>query len=101
MDPRLSATTDDITPGIGRDSAAMESLSEVAVTDGFLLGVAKAEKLESDPEFASSAGVVGTVEKLRSAVTVDRVGMTYVFEIGVRSKNAEKSARSPTRWRPR
>ncbi len=36
---------------------------------------------------------MGTVEKLRSAVTVDRVGMTYVFEIGVRSKDAEKSAR--------
>lgn len=93
VDPRLSSATDDLTPGIGRDSAAMESLAEVAMTDGFLLGIVRSEKLEGDPEFGSSAGTVGTIEKLRGAMTVDRVGTTYVFEVGVRSKEAEKSAR--------
>ncbi|WP_165644780.1 GumC family protein, partial [Oharaeibacter diazotrophicus] len=91
-DPRIGSATEEATPNIARDSAALESLVEVATTDGFLIGVVRGQKLADDPEFASSAGEIAVVEKLRSRLTIERLGTTYVFEVAVKSREAARAA---------
>ncbi|MGA2794066.1 MAG: Wzz/FepE/Etk N-terminal domain-containing protein, partial [Roseiarcus sp.] len=72
FDPRDAKVTGapDVLPDIGPDSIAIESLVQVAKSDGFLTALADQEELSKDPEFAGGdASVVeqkaATLEKLR------------------------------------
>jgi succinoglycan biosynthesis transport protein ExoP len=100
FDPRnaMVTGTQEVLPDIGPDSIAIESLVQVAKSDGFLTALAEQEGLSSDPEFAG--GVVAPVDqkaaaldKLRSRLTIARRGATYVVDVSVKSGDPQKSAR--------
>jgi len=57
FDPRNAnvTQTQEVLPDIGPDSIAIESLVQVAKSDGFLTALVEKEELSSDPEFTGSA----------------------------------------------
>lgn len=99
------------------DSAAVESQIEVLKSENVALSVIKAMHLTQDPEFVgSSGGLFGTIFGLisnpfgtreptsefalarqamrafQARLSVKRVGLSYVIEIGFRSLNPEHAA---------
>jgi uncharacterized protein involved in exopolysaccharide biosynthesis len=100
FDPRDAKVTGapDVLPDIGPDSIAIESLVQVAKSDGFLTALADQEELSKDPEFAGGdASVVeqkaATLEKLRNRLAIARRGATYVVDVSFKSGDSQKSAR--------
>jgi polysaccharide biosynthesis transport protein len=98
------------------DSGAVESQVEILKSDTIALAVIKKLNLIDDPEFTGpGGGILGTllnlpalfgsdgprsefaltrqaVRSLQSRLTVRRVGLTYVIEIGFRSTDPERAA---------
>ncbi|KRA45706.1 Wzz/FepE/Etk N-terminal domain-containing protein [Devosia sp. Root635] len=97
------------------DSARIDSEVELARSDNVLLRAIRDENLVTDPEFGVSIGlwprvltflrlstpappsgeqaVNQALSQLRSAVSVQRRGLTYLISVQVRSEQAEKAAR--------
>ena len=99
-DPRGAKVTasPEVLANIGPDSIAIESLVQVARSDGFLGEVADAQHLNlaKDEEFAVATTGPGApaalIERLRDRLTITRKGSTYVIEVAAVTKNPEKSA---------
>lgn len=97
------------------DSARIDSEVELARSDNVLLRAIRNENLTTDPEFGVSIGlwprvlnflrlrtpelpsgeqaVNQALSSLRSAVSVQRRGLTYLISVQVRSEQPEKAAR--------
>jgi uncharacterized protein involved in exopolysaccharide biosynthesis/Mrp family chromosome partitioning ATPase len=100
FDPRNArvTTTQEVLPDIGPDSIAIESLVQVAKSDGFLTALVDRLRLSDDVEFVGSAASTSdrnaaALEKLRDRLAIGRRGATYVVDVSMKSGDAEKSAR--------
>lgn len=100
FDPRNANVTgsQEVLPDIGPDSIAIESLVQVARSDGFLSALIAREGLTADPEFTGSAASAddrkaAALEKLRDRMAIGRRGATYVVDVSVKTRDAQKSAR--------
>jgi polysaccharide biosynthesis transport protein len=96
FDPRNAKVTgaEQVLSDIGPDSIAIESLVQVAKSDGFLSALVDKQELASDPEFAGGADPkAAALDRLRDRLTIGRRGATYVVDVSVKSSNAQKSAR--------
>lgn len=107
VDPRdvRSTNIDSVLPGIGADSAAIASQVSVIESRDLLAEVFADLQLESDPEYASSGGLLsfirppapstteGAFQQFQHSVSVEREGLTYVIDVTVKSRDADKAAR--------
>jgi succinoglycan biosynthesis transport protein ExoP len=100
FDPRNAKVTgtEEVLPDIGPDAIAIESLVQVAKSDGFLTSLADQEGLAADPEFGGAAAApvdqkAAALDKLKDKLTIARRGATYVVDVTVKSGDAQKSAR--------
>jgi polysaccharide biosynthesis transport protein len=96
FDPRNAKVTgaEQVLSDIGPDSIAIESLVQVAKSDGFLSALVDKLGLASDPEFAGGADPkAAALDKLRDRLTIGRRGATYVVDVSAKSSDAPKSAR--------
>lgn len=101
VDPNVRKPFDDANaPSVlGNEALAVETQLLVASSATVLIPVVQEHDLVNDPEFvdasvggSSSKRQAHAVETLGKAVTVSREGATYVISIGVKSRNARKSA---------
>jgi uncharacterized protein involved in exopolysaccharide biosynthesis len=95
VDPREQrVTTDqDVLPGIGQDAAALQSIIEIAKSDGFLRPLIEQLKIASDEDIASGqTDPTRLLEKFRSRLDISRRGLTYVIAISFTSNRPEKAA---------
>ncbi|MGJ5206494.1 polysaccharide biosynthesis tyrosine autokinase [Bradyrhizobium sp. HKCCYLR20261] len=98
------------------DSASVESQVQIIKSETIALAVIKDLRLTDDPEFAGAPGLIGTVtgwigdmlgsdrsrsefdrlrrttESFANRLTVRRVGLTYIIEIGFRSLSPDRAA---------
>lgn len=101
------------------ENAFVESQAEILASAGVAQAVARALRLDQDPEFAPPPGsglrsqvlgwaratfglpaetgavrdpVVVAAERLMRATRVRRIGLTYLVEVSVRTRSAERSA---------
>ena len=96
VDPREQrVTTDqDVLPGIGQDAAALQSVIEIAKSDGFLRPLIDKLKIASDDEIAASETDTSRVlDNFRRRLDISRRGLTYVIAITFTSKNPQNAAR--------
>ncbi len=107
VDPRdvRSTNIDSVLPGIGADSAAIASQVSVIESRDLLAEVYADLKLENDPEYASSGGILsflrptapssaeGAFQQFQHSVGVEREGLTYVIDVTVKSHDPDKAAR--------
>ena len=99
IDPRdVKVTqTQDVLANIGPDTIAIESLVQVANSDGFLGRVVDRMNLMADPDYAGlgASDAVrrsATIDKLRGRLKIGRRGTTYLVDITAVTKDAERSA---------
>ncbi|WP_246661609.1 exopolysaccharide transport family protein [Tardiphaga sp. vice304] len=95
IDPREQrVTTDqDVLPGIGQDAAALQSVIEIAKSDGFLRPLIEKLKIASDDEIAASETDTSRVlDNFRRRLDISRRGLTYVIAITFTSKDPQKAA---------
>lgn len=110
IDPRQqrSINADAVLSGIGPDSAAIASQSEIIRSRQILRAVFDTLGLAADPEFARagllarlSALVSGTgaspseeavFERFRKKLSVERQGLTYILEVAFTSRDPDKAA---------
>ncbi len=103
IDPRDAKVTQtpDVLSNIGPDAIAIESLVQVANSDGFLGRVVDRLGLMTDPDFAASSATDGatdgerrsaTIDRLRSRVKIARRGTTYVIDVTATGRDAERCA---------
>ena len=95
VDPREQrVTTDqDVLPGIGQDAAALQSLIEIAKSDGFLRPLIEQLKIASDDDIASGqTDPTRLLEKFRNRLEISRRGLTYVIAISFTSNRPERAA---------
>jgi uncharacterized protein involved in exopolysaccharide biosynthesis len=95
VDPReLHVTADpDVQSGIGQDSAALQSLIEIAKSDGFLKPLIEKLKIADDEDI--SGGETNTsrlLEKLRARLDISRRGLTYVIAVTFTHKSPQQAA---------
>src|ERR1700737_432362 len=96
VDPREQrVTTDqDVLPGIGQDAAALQSLIEIAKSDGFLLPLIEKLKIADDDEIADGEkNPSRLLEKFRSHPDISRRGLTYVIAMTFPSSSPQQAAR--------
>lgn len=92
-EPRVTAEQD-VLPGIGQDAAALQSLIEIAKSDGFLRPLIDRLKITEDEEIAGSERESSRlIEKFRNRLDISRRGLTYVVAITFVSKSPERAAR--------
>jgi uncharacterized protein involved in exopolysaccharide biosynthesis len=95
VDPREQRVTNeqDVLPGIGQDAAALQSLIEIAKSDGFLRPLIERLKIQTDEDIAGGeTDTSKLLEKFRSRLDISRRGLTYVIGITVVSNNPQKAA---------
>jgi uncharacterized protein involved in exopolysaccharide biosynthesis/Mrp family chromosome partitioning ATPase len=95
VDPREQrVTTDqDVLPGIGQDAAALQSLIEIAKSDGFLLPLIEQLKIRDDEQIAGGeTDTSRLLEKFRSRLDISRRGLTYVIAITFISNRPQQAA---------
>ncbi|WGS02858.1 exopolysaccharide transport family protein [Bradyrhizobium sp. ISRA443] len=95
VDPREQrVTTDqDVLPGIGQDAAALQSLVEIAKSDGFLRPLIEQLKVADDEDIAGGkTDPTRLLDKFRSRLDISRRGLTYVIAIKFTSNNAQRAA---------
>ncbi len=99
VDPRDAKVTQtpDVLANIGPDTIAVESLVQVANSDGFLGRVVDRLDLMSDPDLGGKGATAAerhatTVEKLRGGLKIARLGTTYVIGVTATAKNPDRSA---------
>lgn len=95
VDPReLHVTTDpDVLPGIGQDAAALQSLIEVAKSDGFLRPLITKLKVVDDHDIAGrERNPERVLEKFKARLNISRRGLTYVIAFTFKSSSAQRAA---------
>ncbi|MCP3390772.1 GumC family protein [Bradyrhizobium sp. CCGB12] len=95
VDPREQRVTteQDVLPGIGQDSAALQSLVEVAKSDGFLKPLIDELKVRDDEDLARGSTDPGRLlERFRNRLDISRRGLTYVIAIRFTSNRPERAA---------
>jgi uncharacterized protein involved in exopolysaccharide biosynthesis len=97
VDPRNRASfqIEGTGTGAGYDPNLVDSQPLVIESDAVLRRVIEAEKLLDDPEFTRGAGepLANALRNLKEALKVKRPDRTYIVEIQVKSRDAQKSAR--------
>jgi uncharacterized protein involved in exopolysaccharide biosynthesis len=95
VDPREQrVTTDqDVLPGIGQDAAALQSLIEIAKSDGFLRPLIRQLNVASDEDVAGGqTDETRLLEKFRARLDISRRGLTYVIGITFTSNRPQQAA---------
>jgi uncharacterized protein involved in exopolysaccharide biosynthesis len=95
VDPREQRVTNeqDVLPGIGQDAAALQSLIEIAKSDGFLRPLVERLKIQTDEDIAGGeTDTSKLLEKFRSRLDISRRGLTYVIAMTVVANNPQKAA---------
>src|ERR1700682_1261087 len=95
VDPREQRVTNeqDVLPGIGQDAAALQSLIEIAKSDGFLRPLIDQLKIQNDEEIAGGeTDASRLLEKFRSRLDISRRGLTYVIAITFISNRPQQAA---------
>ena len=95
VDPREQRVTSeqDVLPGIGQDAAALQSLIEIAKSDGFLRPLAQRLNIANDEEIAGGETDISRVlEKFRGRLDISRRGLTYVIAITFISNRPQQAA---------
>jgi uncharacterized protein involved in exopolysaccharide biosynthesis len=95
VDPREQrVTTDqDVLPGIGQDAAALQSLVEIAKSDGFLRPLIEQLKVADDDDIASGkTDTTRLLERFRKRLDISRRGLTYVIAISFTSNDPQRAA---------
>jgi uncharacterized protein involved in exopolysaccharide biosynthesis len=95
VDPREQRVTadQDVLPGIGQDAAALQSLIEIAKSDGFLRPLVKQLNVASDEDIAGGQSEESRLlEKFRSHLEISRRGLTYVIGITFTSNRSQQAA---------
>ncbi|HYW64496.1 MAG TPA: exopolysaccharide transport family protein [Bradyrhizobium sp.] len=96
VDPREQRVTadQDVLPGIGQDAAALQSLIEIAKSDGFLRPLIKQLDVQNDDDIAGGqTDETRLLEKFRSHLDISRRGLTYVIGITFTSSRPQQAAR--------
>src|SRR3954454_7887545 len=95
VDPREQRVTteQDVLPGIGQDSAALQSLVEVAKSDGFLESLIEQLKIRDDQDISGGhTDPARLLERFRNRLDISRRGLTYVIAIRFTSSRPERAA---------
>ncbi|TWA99184.1 GumC family protein [Bradyrhizobium stylosanthis] len=95
VDPREQRVTteQDVLPGIGQDSAALQSLVEVAKSDGFLKPLIEQLKVRDDDDISGGhTDPARLLERFRNRLDISRRGLTYVIAIRFTSNRPERAA---------
>jgi uncharacterized protein involved in exopolysaccharide biosynthesis len=95
VDPREQRVTteQDVLPGIGQDSAALQSLVEVAKSDGFLKPLIEQLKVRDDEDVSGGhTDPARLLERFRNRLDISRRGLTYVIAIRFTSNRPERAA---------
>lgn len=95
IDPREQKITNeqDVLPGIGQDAAALQSVIEIAKSDGFLRPLIEKLNVADDFEISGGQTNVGQLlTRFRSRLDVSRRGLTYVVAISFSSSDASRAA---------
>lgn len=84
----------DVLPGIGQDAAALQSLIEIAKSDGFLRPVIEQLKIAEDDDIAGGeTDPSKLLDKFRARLDISRRGLTYVIAMTFVSKSPQQAAR--------
>ncbi|WP_027579848.1 exopolysaccharide transport family protein [Bradyrhizobium sp. Ai1a-2] len=95
VDPREQRVTadQDVLPGIGQDAAALQSLVEIAKSDGFLRPLIEQLKIQDDEDIAGGqTDSTRLLERFRNRLDISRRGLTYVIAIKFTSNRPERAA---------
>ncbi|MBW7969645.1 GumC family protein [Bradyrhizobium sp. BR 10289] len=95
VDPREQRVTteQDVLPGIGQDSAALQSLVEVAKSDGFLKPLIEQLKVQEDEDISGGhTDPARLLERFRNRLDISRRGLTYVIAIRFTSNRSDRAA---------
>lgn len=95
-DPRDQRITlqEDVLPSIGTDAAVLESMVQIARSDGFLIEVMRNLGLfVPGPAGLTSEEQSRQLARFRRDIVVERKGATYLVEISYRADNGEEAAR--------
>ncbi|QPF86133.1 lipopolysaccharide biosynthesis protein [Bradyrhizobium genosp. L] len=95
VDPREQRVTadQDVLPGIGQDTAALQSLVEIAKSDGFLRPLIDQLKVADDADIAGGrTEPMRVLERFRNRLDISRRGLTYVIAIKFTSNNPQRAA---------
>jgi uncharacterized protein involved in exopolysaccharide biosynthesis len=95
VDPREQRVTNeqDVLPGIGQDAAALQSMIEIAKSDGFLRPLMEKLKIQNDEDIAGvETDPAKLLERFRGRLDISRRGLTYVIGMTVVSNNPQKAA---------
>jgi uncharacterized protein involved in exopolysaccharide biosynthesis/Mrp family chromosome partitioning ATPase len=96
VDPREQHVTaeQEVLPGIGQDAAALQSLIEIAKSDGFLRPLIEKLKIAEDDEIADGEkNPSRLLEKFRKRLEISRRGLTYVIAMTFTSTSPQQAAR--------
>lgn len=95
VDPREQHVTadPDVLPGIGQDAAALQSLIEIAKSDGFLRPLIEKLKVAQDDDIAGGeTNPSKLLDKFRARLDISRRGLTYVVAMTFSSKSPQQAA---------
>jgi polysaccharide biosynthesis transport protein len=95
VDPReLHVTADpDVLPGIGQDSAALQSLIEIAKSDGFLKPLIEKLKIADDEDVSGGeTNASKLLEKFRARLDISRRGLTYIIAMTFTHRTPQQAA---------
>lgn len=95
VDPREQRVTNeqDVLPGIGQDAAALQSIIEIAKSDGFLKPLIEKLNVANDAEISGGeTNMAQLLARFRSRLDVSRRGLTYVVAISFSSTDANRAA---------
>jgi uncharacterized protein involved in exopolysaccharide biosynthesis len=95
IDPREQKITNeqDVLPGIGQDAAALQSIIEIAKSDGFLRPLIERLNVAGDAEIAGGeTNIAQLLTRFRNRLDVTRRGLTYVVAISFSSSDANRAA---------
>jgi uncharacterized protein involved in exopolysaccharide biosynthesis len=95
VDPREQRVTadQDVLPGIGQDAAALQSMVEIAKSDGFLRPLIERLNVRNDEDIArGETDNLRLLEKFRKRLDISRRGLTYVIAITFTSDRPQQAA---------
>ena len=95
VDPREHRVTTelDVLPGIGQDAAALQSLIEIAKSDGFLRPLLEQLNVRNDQDIAGGETDPSRfLENFRSRLDISRRGLTYVIAITFTASRPQQAA---------
>jgi uncharacterized protein involved in exopolysaccharide biosynthesis/Mrp family chromosome partitioning ATPase len=96
VDPREQHVTaeQEVLPGIGQDAAALQSMIEIAKSDGFLRPLIEKLNIADDDEIANGEkNPSRLLEKFRNHLEISRRGLTYVIAMTFTSTSPQQAAR--------